>query len=285
MDKHTTEKPKLVNYFQVPDELWESVKQQLPPPPERPGRGRPRANDRGVLNGIWYVLWTGCQWKAVAKEWFGVSSSVIHDRFQTWREQGVFAGLMQAMVAFYQTEREVGWAWQSIDSKMAPAPLGGQDTGRNPTDRGKQGSKIHLLVDQQGAPLSLCVSGANVHDKWLADDLLVSLVVPRPDPQEVEQHLCADRGYDYPDVHDVVAQEQYIAHIKHRRRRNEPLLEECPIPGELRYPARRWVIERTFSWLAKRRSLRVRWCKKVDNWLALLQFACAHILLVMAIFG
>jgi transposase len=62
-------------------------------------------------------------------------------------------------------------------------------------------------------------------------------------------------------------------------------VEECPIPGELRYPARRWVVERTFSWLAKRRSLRIRWCKKVDNWLALIQFACAHILLDMTIFG
>lgn len=285
MDKNTTEKPKLVNYFQVPDELWHSVKQHLPPAVERTGPGRPRASDRAVLNGIWYVLWTGCQWKAIAREWFGVSSSVIHQRFETWQEQGVFEGLMQAMVAFYQAARQVGWEWQSIDSKTAPAPLGGQETGRNPTDRGKQGSKMHLLVDERGAPLSLCVSGANVHDKWLADDLLISLVVPRPDPDEVEQHLCADRGYDYPDVHELIVQEQYIAHIKHRRRRNEPVVEECPIPGELRYPARRWVVERTFSWLAKRRSLRVRWCKKVDNWLALLQFACAHILLVMAIFG
>jgi hypothetical protein len=115
--------------------------------------------------------------------------------------------------------------------------------------------------------------------------LLISLVVPRPDPAEVEQHLCADRGYDYQDVHDVIVQEQYVAHIKHRRRRNEPLVEECPIPGELRYPARRWVVKRTFSSLAKRRSLRIRWCKKVDNWLALIQFACAHILLDMTIFG
>lgn len=285
MDKNSTEKPKQVNYFAVPDELWHSVQEHLPPTRERTGPGRPRANNRAVLNGIWYVLWTGCQWKAVAKEWFGVSSSVIHDRFQRWREQGVFAGLMQAMVAFYQTKREIGWNWQSIDSKTAPAPLGGPETGRNPTDRGKQGSKMHLLVDERGAPLALCVSGANVHDKWLADDLLVSLVVPRPDPQAVDQHLCADRGYDYPDVHEAVVQEQYIAHIKHRRRRNEPLVEACPVPGELRYPARRWVVERTFSWLAKRRSLRVRWCKKADNWLALLQFACAHILLDMAIFG
>lgn len=59
----------------------------------------------------------------------------------------------------------------------------------------------------------------------------------------------------------------------------------CPIPGEHRYPARRWVVERTLSWLVKRRSIRLRWCKKSQNWLAFLQLACAHILYTMAIFG
>lgn len=285
MNENTSTKPKNVDYFRVPGELWKIVQRFLTPQAERTGPGRPRADDRAALNGIWYVLWTGCQWKAVHKDWFGVASSVIHERFQTWQEMGVFAAMMREMVEYYQTEREIGWEWQSIDSKACPAPLGGEATGKNPTDRGKQGSKMHLLVDEKGAPLSLHVSAANEHDKWSADELIVSIVVERPDPEQVEQHLCADKGYDYEDVHQVVAQEQYVCHIKHRRRRNEPMLEECPIPGELRYPARRWVVERTLGWLCKRRSLRLRWCKKRDNWMALLQLACAHILLTLAIFG
>jgi putative transposase len=285
LSNNSSTKPKNVDYFQVPDELWEAVKQFLPPQPERVGLGRPRADDRAALNGIWYVLWTGCQWKAIHKNWFGVSSSVIHERFQTWREQGIFGDVLCKMVLYYQTEREIGWEWQSIDSKSCPAPLGGEETGKNPTDRGKRGSKIHLLVDEKGAPLALHVTGANEHDKWSADDLIISIVVERPDPEKVEQHLCADKGYDYDDVHQAVAQEQHVSHIKHRRRRNEPLVEECPIPGELRYPARRWVVERTLGWLCKRRSLRIRWCKKPENWMALIQFACAHILLTLAIFG
>jgi putative transposase len=285
LSRNNTTKPKNVDYFKVPDELWGTVRMRLPARPQPKGPGRPRADDRAALNGIWYVLWTGCQWKAIHRTWFGVSSSVIHERFQTWQEMGIFADMMRAMVLYYQTEREIGWEWQSIDSKSCPAPLGGEETGRNPTDRGKQGSKIHLLVDEHGAPLSLHVTGANEHDKWSADDLIVSIMVDRPDPEQVEQHLCADKGYDYEDVHQTVAEEHYISHIKHRRRRNEPVIDECPIPGELRYPARRWVVERTLGWLSKRRGLKIRWCKKVENWIALLQLACAHVLLEQAILG
>jgi IS5 family transposase len=189
---------------------------------------------------------------------------------------------MREMVKFYHRQRHVKWQWQALDAKACPAPLGGEATGKSPVDRGKRGSKIHILLDRRGAPLAVFVTGANIHDKWSADDLIISIVVPRPN---TKQHLCADRGYDFDDVHGFVEQERYIAHIKHKRKRGEPLLEDCPVPGETRFPARRWVVERTLAWLAKRRSLRVRWCKKVNNWLALIQFACAHILMSLAIYG
>ena len=90
MSDYPSTKPKNVDYFKVPEELWKTVKRLLPPKTKGKRPGRPRADDRAALNGIWYVLWTGCQWKAIQKEWFGVSSSVIHERFQTWREMGVF---------------------------------------------------------------------------------------------------------------------------------------------------------------------------------------------------
>lgn len=281
MKRNRTPKPKNVNFFRVPRQLWRRVKKHLPKPPKKPGPGRPRASDRAVLNGIWYVLWTGCQWKAVHKDWFGVSSSVIHERFQSWQEQGIWEKVLRTMVRFYARKRHIRWKWQSLDSKSCSAPLGGEEAGKNPTDRGKLGSKIHILVDQRGAPLALHVSGANEHDKWSVDDLIFSMVVRRP---SVQQHLCADKGYDFTDVREIVRDENYISHIKHRRKRGDPP-DPCPIPGEHRYPARRWVVERTLAWLVKRRSIRTRWCKKAENWLALLQFACAHILHDMAIYG
>jgi len=282
LSKHISTKPKHVDYFRVPRPLWRQVKKWLPKKPRKRGPGRPSADNRAVLNGIWYVLWTGCQWKAVQRDWFGVCSSVLHARFQTWQQTGVFAKFLHVMARFYAKKRHVQWAWQAVDSKSVPAPLGGTATGHNPTDRSKQGSKVHILVDQRGAPLAVHITGANEHDKWSVDDLIFSMVVPRPG---YAQHFCADKGYDYPDVRNTVCQAGYKDHIKRRRRRGEPQVTECPIPGETQYPARRWVVERTLGWLTKRRSLKVRWCKKGENWLAFVQFACAHILADMAIYG
>ncbi len=187
---------------------------------------------------------------------------------------------MRRLVRFYSRQRRVRWKWQAIDSKSVSTPLGGEATGRNPTDRGKRGAKVHILVDERGAPLAIDISGANQHDKWSVDDLIFSVVVARPTS---EQHLCLDKAYDAADIHQLVSQANYQGHISHRWRRGEPLPE--PIPDNQKHPARRWVVERTLGWLAKRRSIRTRWCKKPENWLAFVQFACAHILCDLAIYG
>ena len=74
-----------VDYFRVPKPLWKRIKHLLPEQPRAGGRGRPAIGNRAVLNAIWYVLWTGCQWKALPQRTFGVSGSVAHQRFQLWR--------------------------------------------------------------------------------------------------------------------------------------------------------------------------------------------------------
>jgi transposase len=84
-------------------------------------------------------------------------------------------------------------------------------------------------------------------------------------------HLCMDRGYDYPQVRELVEAYGYTAHI---RARGEEATAKKQVPG---YRARRWVVERTHSWLNRFRRLLIRWEKKVENYLALLHFACAWI--------
>jgi len=118
----------------------------------------------------------------------------------------------------------------------------------------------------------VAVEGANRHDMKLTEPTLQSFIVERPEPtEESPQNICLDKGYDYPAVRELVEQWGYTAHI---RSRGEEAQERKRIPG---YRARRWVVERTHSWLNRFRRLLTRWEKKVENYLAMLHFACAWI--------
>jgi putative transposase len=150
--------------------------------------------------------------------------------------------------------------------------FGGDLIGRNPTDRGKPGTKRSILVEESGGPLSVVVAGANVHDTKLLDATLKAVVVQRPKPTiESPQNLCLDKGYDNPTGHHSVAEHEYVGHI---RRIGEEKLDES---GNKKCPARRWVVERTLAWLSKCRAIGTRYDKKSRNYLALIQLACALI--------
>lgn len=101
---------------------------------------------------------------------------------------------------------------------------------------------------------------------------LEDLIIPRPEPTATEpQHLCLDKGYDFPVIRELVQEFGYTLHL---RTRGEEIKEKVAIPG---YRARRWVVERTHSWLNRFRRLLVRWEKKIENYAAMLHFACAWI--------
>lgn len=118
--------------------------------------------------------------------------------------------------------------------------------------------------------MSVVIAGANVHDTKLLARTLEAIVVERPESSEgAPQHLCLDKGYDNPTGHQAAAAQGYEAHI---RRIGE---EKLDAGGQKRYPARRWVVERTLAWLGKCRAILVRYEKKALNYLALLQLACA----------
>lgn len=121
-------------------------------------------------------------------------------------------------------------------------------------------------------PIGLAVAGANRHDMKLVEATLASVPVERPAPStEQPHHLSLDKGYDYDAVRETVAAYGYTAHI---RTRGEETTAQREIPG---YRARRWVVERTHSWMNRFRRLLIRWEKKVENYIALVHFACAWI--------
>ena len=118
------------------------------------------------------------------------------------------------------------------------------------------------------------MAGANRHDMRLVAATLDGIVVARPAPTDDEpQHLCLDAGYDDDSVRAAVAARGYLAHS--RGRGEEAAAQRQPHPDG---KARRWVVERTHSWLNRSRRLLVRWEKQVESYLAFVHLACAQLL-------
>ena len=148
--------------------------------------------------------------------------------------------------------------------------LGGPDWGPTLRTVARLVPSAVSLWMGEGGPLSIVVAGANVHDAKLLEATLDAIVVERPQPTEEEpQHLCLDKGYDNPSGRGAAAGHGYREHI---RRIDE---EKLDASGDKRYPARRWVVERTLAWLSKCRAVLVRYDKKAANYLGVLQLACA----------
>jgi transposase len=133
-----------IRSWTVSDELWKRIERFIPIR-ERPqgrrfqrkvGGGRKPLEPRQVFAAIVYVLRTGCQWKALPRE-FGSASSV-HKYFQQWQRAGFFLQIWRAGLAEYDDLEGIAWEWQSIDGAQGKAPLAIECVGPSPTDRGKK---------------------------------------------------------------------------------------------------------------------------------------------------
>ena len=129
------------------------------------------------------------------------------------------------------------------------------------------------MVDGKGVFLGVSVDGANRHDMKMSKATLQNIAIYRPQPTiRLKRHMCMDKGYDFPEVYDLL--EEYGYTIRIRLRGEEKGRKRKGIP---KYRARRWVVERTHSWMNRFRRLLTRWEKKVENYIAMLHFACAWI--------
>ena len=108
--------------LKIPDELWDEIKVVLPI--EKPFKtiGRPIVSYRKVLDGILYILRTGCQWKMLPKE-YG-SGSTCHRRFQEWNGLDLFKKIWIKLLTIYDNLNGINWTWQSLDSISIKSPLG-----------------------------------------------------------------------------------------------------------------------------------------------------------------
>lgn len=268
--KHHASESAVDPKFLPPVELWEAVEKFLPRHRHNPKGGRRPIANQIIFYAIFYVLRTGIQWKALPRT-LGAGSTV-HRHFQQWVQKGIFKKLWRAGLHIYDEEIGLDWQWQAMDGAITKAPLGCENTGPNPTDRAKQGTKRHLLTEGHGIPLAVIVTGANRNDFKETKNVIKSSVLKRPRvTTRKKQHLCLDKGYDYPEVRELLKRYGYTAHIKSR---GQERTAKEQIPG---YRARRWVVERTHSWMNRFRRILIRWEKKTSNYEAMLHLACAFI--------
>lgn len=219
------------------------------------------------MEAILFVLRTGCQWAALRTTGICHPSSAYR-RFREWAAAGVFHQLWRHSLFLYEIQRGIDWRWLSMDGAMTKAPLGGEATGPNPTDRAKRGTKRSILTDAAGIPLALVVDGANRHDFKLMRRTLLGIQVERPIPSRREpQGVCLDKGYDFPEARRMLLHFGFTPHI---HARGQPIRE---LRRELGEKGRRWPVERTHSWMNRFRRLLVRWEKRADTYLAMLHLA------------
>jgi transposase len=126
-----------------------------------------------------------------------------------------------------------------------------------------------MLTEAKGVPVGVAVAGANRNDFKMVKETIESVPIRRPRPREGKrQGMCMDKGYDYAEVRELLEEFGFTAHIRSRGEEAKALRKS------VRFRARRWVVERTHSWLNRFRRILIRWEKKAENYIAMLHLAC-----------
>jgi IS5 family transposase len=150
-----------------------------------------------------------------------------------------------------------------------PGQKGGEQTGPNPTDRGRPGTKHHLLVDRNGIPLAALISPANWHDSRMLEPLLDAVAPVKGlwgRPRKRPDKLHGDKGYDFDRCRAAC-----------RKRGITPRIARRGVESSEKLGRHRWVVERTLAWLSRYRRLTVRYDRLAEIHLAFLTLGCALI--------
>jgi transposase len=180
----------------VVDAVWAAVEPLIPqrPASNHPlGCHRPRIDDHLCFEAILFRLVAGCSWDVAGRLGMG-SETTLRSRRDEWLDAGVFDALVEEALAGYDKIIGLDLSDVSIDGSQHEAPFGGQGTGRNPTDRGKQGWKWSIAADRDGIPIGWTIDGANRHDMILLGPTL-DAVSNRGLVTDIDT-LHLDRGYD-----------------------------------------------------------------------------------------
>ncbi len=257
----------------VVDAIWQSFAAYLPKRghTDHPlGCHRPRISDRDCFEAILFRLVTGCSWDVAERLGKG-GETTLRRRRDEWVAAGAFQHLVEEAINAFDKVIGLDLSEVSVDGSLHKAPMGGEGTGPNPTDRGKTGWKWSVATDANGVPIGWVTEGANRNDSILLAPTLDD-VKERGLLDDVET-LWLDRGYDSELTRTRLVERGITdAMIAKKRKRGSAT-------GSKRQPmGLRWPVERTNSWLSNFGQMR----RNTDRFTAhrLAQFALAVALII-----
>ena len=172
------------------------------------------------------------------------SGSTYWRRLRDWQEAGVWEELHRVLLDRLGEANRIDWDRVSLDSASVSAKRGTKRTGPNPTDKGKAGSKRHVVADQRGVPLAVVLSPANVHDSKVLEEVVDAISPIRKPPQgrprKRPAELHADKAYDFPRCRKALS-----------KRGITPRISGRGIYSSEKLGRHRWVVECMLAWLAR----------------------------------
>jgi transposase len=253
--------------------LYRLVADRLPDPPVHPKGGcRRRVPDRVCFEGIFWRFVTGAAWETIeAQLRYQVSDTTLRARRTEWVDAGVFHQLMEDCLATYHELIGIDMADVAIDGSAQLAPGGGPDTNNCPGSKGRKAMKWSIAVDACGIGLGGLITSGSANDYPLLQPTLDE-VCARDWTAAIER-LQLDRGYGYQSLPDKLTHHQINDVIVTMR--NKPNQGRVLLAGL----NRRWVVERTNSWLTNFRQLKINWDRTVEHRLAALQLGLAILMI------
>jgi transposase len=234
-----------------------------------PHPGRKRLDDRKVLCGVLFVLNTGIRWEFLPQELGFGSGMTCWRRPRDWHEAGVWQRLHELLLAELRTADLLDFSRAAVDSSHIRAMKGGAATGPSPVDRGKTGSKHHVIVEAHGIPLAAIITGVDRNDVTQLIPL-IEAVPPirgkRGQPRRRPTRIYADRGYDHDLYRDKVRALQITPVIARRGTEHGSGLG-----------VHRCVVEGALALLHWFRRLPIRWEIRDDIHRAFVLLGCAVI--------
>ncbi|WP_308311174.1 IS5 family transposase [Streptomyces sp. GbtcB6] len=255
--------------WHVEDELWAVIEPLLPKVERRTHHpGRKRHPDRLVFQGILFVLHTGIAWEHLPQELGFGSGMTCWRRLAEWTEAGVWPRLHETLLAKLRSSDALDFSRAAVDGSH-PGVKRGAKTGRSPVDRGRTGSKHHLITDATGIPLAVTLTCGNRNDVTQLIPLLQTVPPVRGKrgrPRRRPDVALGDRGYDHDKYRHLVRGLGVKPRIARRGTEHGSGLG-----------TQRWVVERTFAHLHWFRRLRIRWEIRDDIHEAFLSLGCSLI--------